>query len=127
MQGLRKAAPDLDVFLDRMSLRPGVDWERELMRQIESRDVMYLFWSEAARQSEWVEREWRYALEKRGLEFIDPFPLEDVSAVPPPPELARLHFSDPILILSVATFRRAETGTENVFRETGHCRVALGG
>jgi len=34
------------------------------------------------------------ALEKRGMNYIDPVPLEEPDRVPPPQELAKLHFND---------------------------------
>jgi hypothetical protein len=105
LQGLKKAVPQMDVFLDVCSLRAGDRWEQELMRQIPSRDVFYLFWSAAASKSRWVDREWRYALAARGIEFIDPIPLVDGARVPPPPELAELHFGDPLLRFKAAGAR----------------------
>jgi len=39
-------------------------------------------------------KEERYALEKRGLHFIDPCPLVSPKEVPPPKELENLHFND---------------------------------
>jgi hypothetical protein len=103
VQGMQKAAPQLDVFLDVLSLRSGQDWEQELWRVIPSKDIFYLFWSRNASQSEWVEKEWRCALEARGLEFIDPVPLVSPDVVPPPPELASRYFNDWIL-----AFKRGE-------------------
>ena len=41
-----------------------------------------------------MEWEWKLALRKKGLGFIDPVPLEDPDKVPPPAELADLHFGD---------------------------------
>jgi len=65
------------------------------MRQIETSDVLYLFWSRHAKESKWVEREWRFGLEKKGVSFIDPVPLVDPRKVPPPPELGDTkHFND---------------------------------
>lgn len=83
----------IDVFVDVLSLRAGSDWASRLEREISARDRFYLLWSEAARRSEWVEREWRYALTRRGLDFIDPIALADPRDVPPPGELASLHFT----------------------------------
>lgn len=97
IQGIRKAAPELEVFLDVLSLRSGQYWEQELWKVIPSSDIFYLFWSENAKRSEWVEKEWRCALEARGLDFIDPVPLVSPDRVPPPPELASKHFDDQIL------------------------------
>jgi hypothetical protein len=95
VQGIKKILPDLDVFLDVLSLRSGENWARRLVEEIRLRDVFYLFWSLAAKASEWVEREWRAALEHRGLDFISPVPLVPPRVAPPPKELASLHFNDP--------------------------------
>ena len=94
IQGLQKIVPDMDVFLDLASLRAGQRWEEELRRIIPTRDVFYLFWSLAASRSKWVNTEWRCALDARGLDFIDPAPLDPPDQVPPPPELSALHFND---------------------------------
>lgn len=103
IQGIHKVAPELEVFLDVLSLRSGQEWETELWREIPARDVFYLFWSRHARKSKWVEKEWRCALSKRGIEFIDPIPLESPDKSPPPPELSSLHFNDWML-----AFRRGK-------------------
>lgn len=103
IQGMQKVAPQLDVFLNVLSLRSGQYWEQELWRVIPSNDIFYLFWSRDASQSEWVEKEWRCALKTKGLDFIDPVPLVSPEVVPPPPELASRHFSDWIL-----AFKRGE-------------------
>jgi hypothetical protein len=97
IQGMQKVLPNLDVFLDVLSLRSGENWEQQLWTEIPRSDVFYLFWSSAARQSEWVRKEWQCALQIRGLDFIDPVPLETPEAAPPPPELASKHFNDWIL------------------------------
>lgn len=98
IQGIHQVAPDLDIFVDVDSLRAGQDWEKELWRQISGRDVFFLFWSANAKNSRWVEKEWRFALEKRGLEFIDPIPLVPPEEAPPPPELSSKHFNDRELV-----------------------------
>jgi hypothetical protein len=98
VQGMQKVVPDLDVFLDVVSLRSGDHWRERLAAEVCQRDVLFLFWSLAASQSQWVEWEWRTALEKRGIDHIDPIPLASPDQVPPPPELAsRLHFNDWVL------------------------------
>jgi hypothetical protein len=94
IQGMQKAVPNLEIFWDVLSLRSGRRWEKELWEVIPSRDVFYLFWSRAASRSEWVEREWRCALQTRGIDYIDPVPLVAPEKAPPPPELAQLHFGD---------------------------------
>lgn len=53
-------------------------------------------------QSEWVAQEWRYALATKGMEFVDPVPLETPDVAPPPPELAAKHFYDPLLAFIAA-------------------------
>jgi hypothetical protein len=81
--------------MDVKSLRSGENYEARLLEEIASRDVFFLFWSKAARASQWVEKEWRFALWKRGADFIDPIPLVTPNEVPPPRELAEtLHFGD---------------------------------
>jgi hypothetical protein len=94
IQGMHKVNPQLDVFLDVLKLRSGQRWQEELWNVIPASDIFYLFWSRHARQSEWVEKEWRCALEKRGQSFIDPCPLEPPDVAPPPPELKDTHFND---------------------------------
>jgi tetratricopeptide (TPR) repeat protein len=97
VHGMLKAKPNLEIFLDVLSLRSGQNWEKELLTAIPASDVFYLFWSENAQKSRWVEKEWRCALTTRGLDFIDPFPLVSPDVVPPPDELASLHFHDKII------------------------------
>jgi hypothetical protein len=97
VQGIQKAAPQLHVDLDVLTLRSGQYWEQELWKIIPTNDVFYLFWSRHAADSPWVEKEWRCALNTRGLDFIDPVPLASPEEVPPPPELASKHFNDWVL------------------------------
>lgn len=97
IQGMQKVAPQLEVFFDKASLRSGQLWAAELYRRIPASDVFYLFWSAHARESEWVEKEWRCALSTRGIDFIDPVPLVSPYEVPPPTELAEKHFNDWVL------------------------------
>lgn len=99
IQGMKKARPDLDVFFDVENLRSGEDWEETLHGEIEKRDVLFLCWSHFARESKWVDAEWRYALEKKGQECIEPVPLESPDTCPPPEELSRKHFNDKLLYI----------------------------
>jgi hypothetical protein len=82
----------IDVFFDCLSIRPGEQWKREIVNQIRSREVFWLFWSRRARKSDWVEWEWRQALAAKSLRGIQPHPLEPSDVAPPPPELAELQF-----------------------------------
>lgn len=92
LQGMRRSRPDLEVFFDIETLQSGESWENKLYEEIDKRDVLYLFWSQRAKESEWVEREWRYALETKGLSGIEPMPLVKPKDCPPPQELSSLHF-----------------------------------
>jgi serine/threonine protein kinase len=94
VQGIMKGNPGLDLFLDSISLRSGENWNKSIPAEIKKRDILYLFWSQTASQSTWVEFEWRLALDEKGLEGIDPVPLESPVIAPPPKELAALHFND---------------------------------
>lgn len=89
-------------FQDILSLDPGQRWERALYKHIDECDLFLLFWSKAARDSAWVLKEVRYALDrKKGDELlppaIKPVILEGPPPVPPPPELAGLHFNDRLI------------------------------
>lgn len=103
IQGMKKARPDMDVFFDVESLRSGDDWEKVLHREIEKRDILFLCWSHFARESKWVDAEWRYALEKKGIDFIEPVPIEPPDVCPPPEELNRKHFNDKLLYIINST------------------------
>jgi hypothetical protein len=117
IQGIQKAAPGLDVFLDVVRLRSGQHWEEELYQHIGAADIFYLFWSSNARKSEWVDKEWRYALKTRGLDFIDPVPLAAPDEVPPPPELAEKHFND--WVLAFRRNRRRESFLSGLLKRLG--------
>lgn len=97
VQGIKKARPDLKVFFDVDSLKGGEYWENTIKKEIVARDFFYLFWSKAARESEWVEKEWRHALEQKGLDFIDPITIDPLAICPPPEELRDKHFNDRML------------------------------
>lgn len=84
----------IDVFLDVVSLRVGRRWKQDLKQEIVDRDLFLLFWSNQAAQSRWVDWEWHTALDSKGLDGIQPQPLEPVADAPPPDELAALHFGD---------------------------------
>ena len=60
------ARVSIDFFQDLLTLEPGERWERQLYRQIDRSDVFFLFWSTAAKNSEWVAREIDYALRRKG-------------------------------------------------------------
>ena len=109
LQGIRKARPDLDVFFDVETLRSGDQWEARLYSEILKRDRLYLCWSRSAAKSVWVEREWKCMLRGKGLDAIEPFPLENASKCPAPPPLDRLHFNDiELMIREARRFERMQ-------------------
>jgi hypothetical protein len=99
VQGMQKARPDMDIFFDVKDLKSGQIWEKVIYNEIDKRDILYLCWSTYAREAKYVEREWRYALEKKGEEFIEPIPMESPDICPPPEELRHKHFNDNILYI----------------------------
>jgi hypothetical protein len=89
----------IGFFQDLLSLEPGQRWERQLYREIDNCDVFFLFWSSAARKSEWVLKEVHYAMERNGGDDLAPpeiLPviIEGPPPVEAPPELAHLHLND---------------------------------
>lgn len=93
-QGIQKVRPDLELFFDLEDLRSGDHWQEVLKSEIDQRDMLYLCWSGNAKHSPWVDFEWRYMYSQRGINCIDPIPLESPTACPPPQELEQLHFDD---------------------------------
>lgn len=69
------------------------------MREIEKRDVLFLCRSHFARDSKWVEEEWRYAFDQKGADGIEPLPIELPSHRPPPEELKYKHWNDRLLYI----------------------------
>jgi hypothetical protein len=105
--GMKKRSPQLQVFLDVMSLRSNDDWQERLMDEIGKADIFYLFWCSHALKSEWVDKEWRQAYQLRGAAFIDPIPLQSPDDAPQPKELSRKHFYDP----TAAFMKHAQLGS----------------
>jgi hypothetical protein len=88
-------------FQDVLNLSPGDRWDKELYKHIELADVFFLFWSSAARDSEWVLKEVDYAMNRQKEQYelpeIYPVILEGPPIVEPPEKLKHLHFNDRIL------------------------------
>jgi hypothetical protein len=106
-------ALEVDVFVDVLSLREGQDWSRRMFDEVPARDLFCLFWSRPARESTWVEKEWRCALAARGLDYIHPMALADPRDVPPPPELSTRHFGDALRVLIAAEDARKAKNPKN--------------
>jgi len=81
-------------FQDVLNLRPGDTWTKEIYRNIDSCDLFLLFWSKAARDSEWVMKEIRYARKRQPPPEIRPIVLEGPPVIAPPEDLNDLHFND---------------------------------
>lgn len=97
VKAMQKAVPEMEFFVDVISLRCGEKWEERLCTEIPASDIFYLFWSNNARQSEWVYKELKCALNTKGIDFVEPMPLETPDIAPPPLELQEKHFNDVIL------------------------------
>jgi len=97
----------IGYFQDVLHLKPGDRWERKLYRHIDKCDLFLLFWSTAAKRSQWVLKEVRYALKRKGGDHlappqIHPVIIEGPPAPEPPDELAHLHFNDKLIYFMVA-------------------------
>lgn len=99
LQGMKKVLPDLDVFMDLTHLRSGDVFNNTLREEILSRDMLYLFWSQAAAKSKWVDWEWRCAWTEKGEGSVDPVPLQPADEAPPPDLLKHLNFNDLYLMI----------------------------
>ncbi len=119
VQGMKKARPDLNVFFDVESLRSGQKWKEALESEIDKSSVLFLCWSKFARESEWVDFEWRYALEKKGEDFIDPIPIDPPELCPPPAELQQKHFNDRMIYVIKALEYMNQDKAYLVLKETG--------
>ena len=94
IQGIQLACPDMDIFFDVESLRRGENWEPRLYQEISKRELFYLFWSQNAASSEWVQKELEYAVANKTIDYIEPIPLESPDTCSPPECLNCKHFND---------------------------------
>lgn len=104
-QALRAAR--IEVFQDILSIRTGERWEPRLEAEIDACDLFLLFWSEAARQSQWVAREVDRALDLQSRSAahapeIMPVILEGPPPPKPPDRFRHLHFEDMICYVIAA-------------------------
>jgi hypothetical protein len=103
-QALRAAG--VDFFNDLLSLDPGERWEQRLYGEIDRCDVFLLFWSRAAKESQWVRKEIEHARDAaratgRPVEIL-PIIIEGPPPPAPPDALADLHFNDPLCYVIAA-------------------------
>lgn len=92
----------IEYFQDVLDLEPGQRWEQQLYRHIDESDLFLLFWSSAAKRSQWVLKEVQYALKRKDADELDrpeimPVIIEGPPPVEPPPELSHIHFNDYLL------------------------------
>lgn len=87
-----RSATGIDVFIDCLSMNPSEQWKIKVRREIMRRDTFFLFWSRSAKNSKWVDWEWRQALATKGLLGIQAHPLDSTVEAPPPLELEALRF-----------------------------------
>ncbi len=94
----------IEYFQDLLNLDPGDRWQHRLQEGIDDCDVFLLFWSSAAKESEWVRREVTYALARKAggdhlSPAIRPLIIEGPPVALPWEELAHMHFDDRLLHL----------------------------
>jgi hypothetical protein len=92
-----RVATGIEIFVDCLDLRAGEKWKEALVREILSREAFLLFWCHHYRDSPWCMWELHSALKATGTKgkpALQIHPMQPASVVPPPAELAHLHFSD---------------------------------
>ena len=86
-------------FQDILSIEAGDRWQKKLYQNIDRCDLFLLFWSQAAKDFEWVIKEAEYALahqRENPLREPDLVPVVLEQNVPPPPSLSAFQFNDRI-------------------------------
>jgi hypothetical protein len=93
VQGLNKFLKALgyEVFLSDESILPGMRWEDTLEEALRAADVLLLFWTRHAAQSEWVEREYKLFATQFPNRLLVPIL---VDTTPLPKILQHLQYSD---------------------------------
>ena len=104
-QTIKAARRDIRLFVDLEKLHGGEKWQERLDEELEKSDLLYLCWSRNAAASEWVEYEWKYMAENKGVDSILPIALEGPDLCPVPEMLNSLQFDDvEVLIRSARRF-----------------------
>jgi actin-like ATPase involved in cell morphogenesis len=104
-----------EVMRDARALRSGEVWGERIEQMIRYAEIFQLFWSTNSMTSEFVSKEWRYALTLARPNFIRPTyweqPMPELPDVDlPPAELRRLHFH-PLPAPAVLSTRSASATT----------------
>jgi hypothetical protein len=82
----------IEYLRDVRALRSGEEWSTALLSRIDKATIFQLCWSNAAKESKYVEQEWRHALELGRPAFIRPVYWEKPMPQPPS-ELERINFA----------------------------------
>ena len=99
VQGMQAIRPEMNIFFDIDKIQSGDYWEDILKQSIDESDILYLCWSDNARKSEWVYKEWKYSFDSKGIESIEPIPIEPPDVCPPPEELKSKHFNSRLIYI----------------------------
>jgi hypothetical protein len=92
----------ISFFQDLLSLDPGDQFEKEIFESIDKCDAFLLFWSKAASESQWVEKEVLRAIKRKHGEWdappeIIPVIIEGPPPAKPPSSLSSIHFNDQLI------------------------------
>jgi len=89
-------ALNIDYFLDKLYLKGGDKYENKIIEYINEADLFLLCWSANAEQSDWVRKEYSYALERLKKDYMkfSFYPLIINPKALPPKELIEYHFVD---------------------------------
>jgi hypothetical protein len=95
-------ASRIDFYQYILKLEPGELWQQRMYQEIDTCDVFYLFWSTAAKNSEWVHKEIDHVLRRKSGNNeappeIIPIPIEGPPIPAPPDDLRHIHFYDSLL------------------------------
>jgi len=106
----------LQVFLDCISMRPNAKWRELLPDMVLESDQLLLFWSKHARDSIWVDREWRIAFKQKGIDGIEIHPLlSNYEEAKLPHELADLtHGGDPVMVIRAYEELKQSSSNNNI-------------
>jgi tetratricopeptide (TPR) repeat protein len=102
----RLSSMETGYFQEILIRESGDKGEEKSVQKMAKADVFFLFWSQAALQSEWVRKDISYALQRQqgdegNSPDIIPVIIEGPPFPEPPPELKHVHFDDKILYFAV--------------------------
>jgi hypothetical protein len=103
-------------YFQDVDIKPGEEWQNLIYQKISESDVLFLFWSKAASESEWVGKEIDYALSRQAGDYQAPpqiYPFVIPPPVDPPQNLSHLQFGDNISRMILAAEQIANSGPGN--------------